>query len=161
MKLILSTPCWHALSLGILAGMRTFSAPCIASHILSHDHSKNLSKSPLGLLQSDKVAIGLKIFAVAEFVGDKLPSAPNRIKPVGVIARCLSGSLAGAAIYKASGGNPYIGAIVGSVSAFGSTFGSFFLRKSLSEKTKRVDPVIGVIEDALVIGAGFGLVRSA
>jgi uncharacterized membrane protein len=161
MKLKISKPFWQAVGFGTLAGMRTASAPAIASHILSHHHSKKLSKSPLGWLQSDKVAVGLKIFALAEFVGDKLPSAPNRTKPIGIIARCLSGSLAGAAIYKASGGNPYLGAVIGSVSALGSTFGSFFLRKNVSEKTKIFDPIIGAIEDALVIGAGIGLVRSA
>jgi len=161
MRLKISNPFWQAAGLGALAGMRSVSAPAVASHILSRHHSKSLSKSTLGWLQVDKVATGLKILAVAEFVGDKLPSTPNRIKPVGVIFRCLSGSLAGAGIYKASGGNPYIGALIGSAAALGSTFGSFFLRKKVSEKTKIFDPVIGAIEDALVVGAGIGLARSA
>ena len=44
-------------------------------------------------------------------------------------------------------------------SAFASTYGSYYLRKSTVKKTKLFDPLIGAIEDALVIGAGVGLTR--
>jgi hypothetical protein len=46
------------------------------------------------------------------------------------------------------------GALIGSVAALGATFGSYLLRKNVVNKTKIFDPVIGSIEDALVIGAG-------
>ena len=112
-------------------------------------------------MQNDKVAIALKVFAVGELIGDKLPNTPNRIKPGGIAFRCLSGALAGASIYKASGNNAITGAIIGSVAAFGSTFGSYFLRKDIANRTKIFDPLVGAIEDALVIGAGGGLVNIA
>jgi len=147
--------------LGVLAGMRTASAPAIVSHILSHHHSKRLSKSPLRFMQNDNVAVALKIFAIGEVVGDKLPNTPNRIKPAGVTFRCLSGALAGASIYKASGNNAITGAIIGSVVAFGSTFGSYFLRKDVVNRTKVFDPMIGAMEDVLVIGAGAVIVSTA
>jgi uncharacterized membrane protein len=161
MKLKISKPIWQAVGLGVLAGMRTTSAPAIASHILSHHHSRLLSKSPLKFMQNDKVAIALKVLAVGELVGDKMPNAPNRIKPAGLIFRCIAGSLAGASIFEASGNNAFAGAVVGSVTAFGATFGSFFLRKNIVLKLSLFDPVIGAIEDALVVGAGIGLTTSA
>jgi uncharacterized membrane protein len=161
MKLNRSKPFWQAVGLGILAGMRSSSAPAITSHILSHHYSKSLSKSPLKFMQSDKVAAALKLFAAFEFVGDKLPSTPNRTKPIGVVFRCLSGSLAAASVFKVTGNNPLVGAAIGSVAAFGSTFGSYLLRKGMVKKTGVPDPVIGAVEDALVIGAGVGLVRNA
>ncbi|MDB5118310.1 MAG: putative rane protein [Mucilaginibacter sp.] len=161
MKLKISKPLWQVLGVGLLAGMRSASAPAITSHILSHHHSKKLEKSPLNFLQSNTVANVLKVMAIAEFVGDKLPSAPNRIKPVVIAARCLSGALAGAGIFKASGGNVAIGALLGGTTAFASTFGSFFLRKSTVKTSGVIDPIIGAIEDALVIGAGVGLANIA
>ena len=153
----ISDPFGQVVGLGVLAGMRSASAPAITSHILSHHQSKNLAHSPLGFMQSKKVATILNVFAVAEFIGDKLPQAPNRIKPSALIARCLSGALAGASIYKASGNNAYTGAIIGSTAAFASTFGSFFLRNFTVKRTHLMDPLVGAIEDSLVIGAGIGL----
>ncbi|MDB5005905.1 MAG: putative rane protein [Mucilaginibacter sp.] len=157
MQLEISKPFWQVVGLGVLAGMRTTSAPAIASHILSHHNSGHLAKSSLDFMQSDNIAIAMKVFAVGELIADKLPFTPNRIKPVSVITRCVSGSLAGASIYKAVGKNALQGAALGTVAALGSTFGSYFLRKSTVNKLKIFDPFIGAIEDALVIGAGVGL----
>jgi uncharacterized membrane protein len=160
MKLKTAKPFWQVAALGVLAGMRTTSAPAIASHILSRRHSAQLSKSPLSFMQSKYTAIASKAFAVAELVGDKLPGTPNRTDPRGVAFRCLSGSLAGACIYKASGNSAFTGALIGAAVAFGSTFGSYFLRKSAVEKFQIFDPLAGAIEDALVIGAGVALISS-
>lgn len=160
MQLKISNPFWQVLGLGVLAGMRSTAAPAIASHILSHHHSKQLEHSPLSFMQSKNLAIALKVMAVGELVIDKLPSTPNRTKPVVIAARCFSGALAGACIYKAANGNLVIGALLGGTVAFASTFGSFFLRKSVVNKSHLMDPLIGAIEDALVIGAGVGLAES-
>jgi uncharacterized membrane protein len=160
-KLKTSKPFWQVLALGILAGMRTTSAPVIVSHILSRHKSNRLSKSPLSFMQSGNVALGMKVLVLGELVGDKLPKTPNRTSTGGVIGRCLAGSLAGASIYKASGNNTLTGAILGSVIALGSTFGSYYLRKFIVDKTHVFDPFIGAIEDALVVGAGAGLIITA
>ncbi|MGF7042879.1 DUF4126 family protein [Mucilaginibacter lappiensis] len=161
MHLKISKPFWQVISLGTLAGMRSTSAPVITSHILSHHHSKNLEHSPLRFMQSANVAKVLKLVALSELVADKLPSTPNRIKPAVLAARVLSGALAGASIYKAIGGKAITGALIGGGAAFASTFGSYFLRKSAVKSSHIIDPVIGAIEDALVIGSGMGLSRLA
>jgi uncharacterized membrane protein len=95
MKLKISNPFWQVLSLGLLAGMRSASAPAITSHILSSHRSGMLSKSSLGFMQSKNVSNVLKVIAAGELVADKLPFAPNRIKPFSLFARCLAGSLTG------------------------------------------------------------------
>ncbi|MFI5157604.1 MAG: DUF4126 family protein [Sphingobacteriales bacterium] len=157
----ISHPFWQALGIGTLAGMRTSSAPAITSQILSHHQSKALKKSPLNFMQSKTVANTLAFLTVGEVIIDKLPSTPNRIKPAGFTFRCLSGALAGASIYKATGGNVLTGALLGSASAAASTYLSFILRKNAVKKTKIFDPIIGAIEDALVMGAGVGLIQIA
>jgi uncharacterized membrane protein len=161
MHLKISKPFWQVISLGTLAGMRSTSAPVITSHILSHHHSKNLEHSPLRFMQSVNVAKILKFVALSELVVDKLPSTPNRIKPAVIGFRVFSGALAGASIYKATGGKAVIGALIGGTVAFASTFGSYFLRKSAVKSSHIIDPVIGAIEDALVVGSGMGLSRLA
>jgi uncharacterized membrane protein len=160
MKLKIAKPFWQAAALGVLAGMRTASAPAIASHILSGRRSAELSKSPLSFMQSKYTAIVMKVFAVTELIGDKLPGTPNRTAPMGVTFRCLSGSLAGASIYKASGNNVLAGALIGAAIAFGATFGSYLLRKSFVDKFKIFDPFVGAVEDAIVIGSGVGIAIS-
>jgi uncharacterized membrane protein len=157
MKLKITEPRWQVVGLGLLAGMRTSSAPAITSHILSRQRSRQLEKSSLAFMQSNKVATVMKLFVAAELIADKLPSTANRIKPVGLVARCLSGALAGASIYKASGYNVMEGMILGTSAALASTFCSFLLRKSIVKQTRIFDPLIGALEDALVIGAGVGL----
>lgn len=161
MKLKISNPFWQAVSIGTLAGFRSMSAPAITSHILSHHQSAGLNRSALSFMQSDKTAIAFKLMALAEFAGDKLPSAPNRIAFPVITTRFLSGALAGASIYKAKGHKAYVGAILGGSAAILSTFGSFYLRKATVKGTKILDPIIGSIEDALVVGASAGLAKAA
>ncbi len=112
-------------------------------------------------MQSKTVANTLKILAIGELIVDKLPSTPNRIKPAGIAFRCLAGALAGASINKATGGKVITGALLGATSAFASTYLSYMLRKTTVKNTGIIDPLIGAIEDALVIGAGIGLTESA
>jgi len=161
MSFKISKPFWQAVSLGAIAGSRAMSAPALTSHILSQHQSKNLGDSALGFMQSNKTATAFKLLAVAEFVGDKLPTAPNRIALPGLTGRLLTGALAGASIYKAGGGKAYLGAILGGSAAILSTFGCFYLRRVTVKGTKILDPFIGGLEDALVIGASAGLAQSA
>jgi len=69
--------------------------------------------------------------------------------------------LAGASISKATGGKVFAGALIGAGSALASTYISFLLRKTTVKGTGIIDPIIGAIEDALVIGAGVGLAQLA
>lgn len=161
MALKIAKPFWQAVSLGTLAGMRSMSAPAITSHILSRHHSANLEGTPLNFIQHERVADALKVLAVAELLGDKLPGAPNRIKPAVLVSRCLSGALAGASIYKAAGEHAVTGALLGGASAIASTFVSFFARKATVKNSTMIDPLVGMIEDALVFGGSAGLATAA
>lgn len=157
-KLTITHPFWQVIGIGALAGLRSASAPAIASHILNHHHSKRLENTPLNFIQSDTAASALKIMAASELVMDKMPFTPDRIKPAGVAFRCMSGALAGASISKATGGKIAAGALFGAAAALVSTYAGFWLRKATVKSTGIIDPVIGALEDALVLGAGARLV---
>lgn len=158
-RLKISDPFWQVVGLGTLAGMRSSSAPAITSQILSHHHSIRLQRSNLKFMQSKTVANTLTLLSLGEVVADKIPSIPNRIAPASVSFRGLSGALAGASIYKARGGNAVVGAMIGASAAVASSFISFYLRRGVVKRTKIIDPLIGAIEDALVAGAGIGLIQ--
>ncbi|QJD97883.1 DUF4126 family protein [Mucilaginibacter robiniae] len=161
MALKLTKPFWQAVGVGTLAGFRSTAAPAVTSHILSHHPSNALKGTHWQYMQSNKVATVLKLLTLTEVVGDKLPNTPNRIVLQGISARMLMGALSGASIYKASGHKAYLGALIGGSAAVLSTFGSFYLRKSVVKNTKIIDPIIGGIEDALVAGSSIGLAKVA
>ncbi|MBK0379416.1 DUF4126 family protein [Mucilaginibacter segetis] len=145
--------------LGSMAGMRTMYAPAVISHILSRHPDKNIQDSDLSFLQSITTSKILKVLALGELIGDKLPQTPARIKPISVTARLLSGLLVGSSIYKSKGKNKLGGASIAAVAALVSTFSIYFLRKAIGKNTRIPDPFIGAIEDALVIYLGIELTR--
>ncbi|MDP9049092.1 MAG: hypothetical protein M3N14_13235, partial [Bacteroidota bacterium] len=100
-----------------------------------------------------------KILAGGELVIDKLPFMPNRIEPASLTARCLSGALAGASIYKSVDRNVAVGALVGTSAAVISSFASFYLRKVIRNKANVPDAAIAVVEDSLVLTMGWRLTR--
>ena len=148
----------QAAILGVVAGMRAMSAPAIAAKMLARIAFADNAKEVPAFLQSEPVHTALSLLAIAEFVGDKLPNTPNRTATPGVIARCVTGALAGAAICKANRCNAFIGALIGSGTALASTFGCFYLRKNLVQNSCLPDPTIGAMEDALVVSTGLALI---
>lgn len=155
----LTKPYKQAIGMGILAGMRSAAAPAIAGHILSDKPAATSLRNPLGFTTSIAIADVLKVMALGEFVVDKLPFTPNRTQPVSIAVRCISGALAGAGIFNAAGKKAVTGAILGGLIAGVSTFGSFYLRKKLS-KSGVGNFISGIIEDAVVVGAGAKLAQS-
>ena len=150
---------WQSIALGIVAGMRSASAPAIAAHILSTSKPKQLLKTPLAFMRSEGGATLLKVMAAGELIADKLPFAGDRIQPIGLVARGVSGAISGGSISKGNGDKLVNGTLLGTAAAIGSSFAFFYLRKYVVNKTKIDDPIIGSIEDALVIGIAVVLVR--
>lgn len=142
------------LAFGALAGMRSLAAPTLLSHFLSENENSPLQDTPLKFLGNSTVAMVLKGLAASEMVGDKVPGVPDRIELPSLMMRSASGALAGAAVYMMNNKKAAEGAAIGAAAAIAATYGSFYLRKTLSEKTSLADPIYGALEDALVIASG-------
>lgn len=151
---------YKALAMGALAGMRSMSAPALLSRALQEHKNKALSGTPLKYLQNKYVANTLTGLAATELLGDKWPGVPDRIELPSLLVRAASGAAVGAAIYAGNHKSLASGAAVGAVAAVAATYASFFLRKTLSDKTTIADPVLGVLEDALVLGSGLKAARA-
>ncbi|RYU92250.1 DUF4126 family protein [Mucilaginibacter terrigena] len=159
MELKLTHAFRQAAGLGIIAGMRTFSAPAVISHVYSRHPERSLKKSPFQFIQTIGTSKVFKVLAAGELVGDKLPFAPKRTNAGGLIGRFAAGALCGATVYKADNKKPIIGGLIGGTAAIASAFGCMFLRIGLGKKTGIPDPVIGAIEDVIVISAATALAK--
>ena len=84
--------------------------------------------------------------AAGEMAGDKTPWIPPRSDPPALAGRVISGALAGRLV----GGAP--GARLGAATAAAGTYASERARALLGQRLGMPDPVLGVAEDALVIG---------
>jgi uncharacterized membrane protein len=150
----------QTIGFGVIAGMRSMSAPALISHYLSNRFTYKLNRSPLRFIKAPLVSTGLKVLAASEMLGDKVPAMPDRISPGILASRGLSGALVGAVIHKTNGDKILKGALIGGAVAIAATFASFYLRKKITHKTNVSDPIVGLIEDALTLTGGIGLLRS-
>jgi hypothetical protein len=78
-----------------------------------------------------------------------------RIAPPSLVGRMLSGAAVGSALGRGRAGR---GAAVGAASAAASAFASYGLRRAANRRLP--NSLTGLLEDALVIGAGAALARS-
>ncbi len=152
-------PFGKAFSLGIIAGMRSMSAPALASHFFTQVPAAALADSPLRFMQSKPVATGLKVMAASEMIADKLPGTPDRIAPPVLAVRILSGALVGATCCQADGQPTWAGALLGSVGAVAASYGFYYLRKSLVQTTPLPDYAWALAEDAIVLAGGISLTK--
>jgi uncharacterized membrane protein len=141
-----------AIAIGIIAGMRSMSAPALTSSYLSQN--ENLSDSRLGILASPAASKVLKILAAGEMLADKLPIIPSRISAGPLIARVASGAISGAAVSVAYKKQAKTGAVLGGVAAVAGAYGVYHLRRKIGTEISVPDAVLGTVEDAIVISGG-------
>jgi uncharacterized membrane protein len=90
------------------------------------------------------------VFAVGEWIGDKLPKTPNRTDVFPLIARLTFGGLVGALAATGARGPGLEGVILGVLGAAIGTFVSFMLRRFFTEQCGRALPV-AFIEDGIAL----------
>lgn len=138
-----------ALSIGVIAGLRAFTAPAAVS-VGAWLGCISLAGTPLAFLASPWAAGILAIVALAELVGDQLPSTPSRKVPMQFGTRLLTGGLSGAAV-GAIAGILVPGLIAGIVGAVIGTYGGAAVRGWLAARFGRDLPA-ALIEDVIAIG---------
>jgi len=89
--------------------------------------------------------------ALGEYVGDKLPTTPNRIAPGPLAARVVFGGLVGAIAATALKGAGLEGALLGIVGALLGSFGGFTVRRDLVEHFGWRDWPVALAEDLITL----------
>ena len=140
-----------ALLVGVIAGLRAFTAPAIASWAAALG-LLNLDGSWLAFLGYRFTPYVFTVLALGEFVTDQLPSTPSRKVPMQFAPRLLSGALSGAAIGIPSG--QLVGGLVaGVVGAVIGTLGGAEVRGRLAASFGKDRPA-ALIEDAVAVLGG-------
>ena len=138
-----------AFLIGLLAGLRTFTAPAMVawSVYLGWLHFER----PLSLIGSLPSVVTLSVLAAGEFVFDKLPGTPNRTAPAGLIGRIVAGATAGACISMSGARRALPGALLGATGGVVGCFVGYEARTRLVQALKTPDIYIAVVEDLLTI----------
>jgi uncharacterized membrane protein len=137
-----------ALLIGVVAGLRTFTAPAAVSWA-ARLGAVALAGTPLAFLGSDIALWLLTVMAIVEFVVDQRPGTASRKTPVQFTARIVSGAVCGAAM-AAMNGRWLVGLIVGIIGAILGTLLGFTFREDLARAFHEDRPA-AFLEDAVAI----------
>jgi uncharacterized membrane protein len=146
-----------ALLIGVVAGLRTFTAPATVTWGL-HMNWLSIRSSRLAFMGSTAAVIILSLFALGELIADKLPTTPNRTRPAGLIGRAILGGVSGAILAIAGSQSLVLGALLGAIGAISAAFAGFQVRTRLVKLLKCPDFVVAILEDALAISGGLFIV---
>lgn len=146
-----------AFLIGVIAGLRSLTAPAVVAWA-AHLRWLDLQNTLLSFIGS---MVGVAIFtalATVELIADKLPSAPNRTKPLGLIGRIIFGGLSGAAVAVSWQQSIAFGAAFGAGGGVAGAFGGYEVRTQLVKALKVPDFVVAVLEDVVAIVGGLFIV---
>jgi len=144
-----------ALLLGVIAGLRTMTAPTAVSWAAALGILR-LTGTPLAFLGATITPWLFTVAALGELVADQLPQTPSRKVPVQFGARILMGGLAGAAV-GFSAGAPLPGVALGVLGAVAGTYGGAAARARMAAAFGRDRPA-ALIEDLVAVGGAAAIV---
>jgi uncharacterized membrane protein len=147
-----------ALGIGVIAGLRSFTAPAIVAWAAVEHWGINLNNTWASWVGNVITAIIFTVLALGELFLDKQPKTPPRTAPPSFIARLVSGGFAGAVVGTAWA-FPYSALGAGVLGAVLGTLLGYQARSRLSGSLGRDLPA-ALIEDAVAIAGGFALVAA-
>ena len=106
------------------------------------------------------LAVGIfTLFAIGEYIGDKLPRTPSRISAFPLVSRLAFGSLVGAIVATALERSISAGMVLGVLGAALGSFGGYHIRHHLTATSGWSDLPVALVEDALTLGLSFFALR--
>jgi uncharacterized membrane protein len=153
----MSTTLLVSLLIGIVAGLRTFTAPAAVSWA-ARVGVLNVSRTGLAFLGYAVTPWVFTVLAVIELVTDQLPTTPSRTVPMQFGARIFSGALSGAAV-GAAGAALVPGLVAGVIGAVIGTLGGRAFRARLAAAFGNDHPA-AFVEDVVAIGSAVLIMRA-
>jgi uncharacterized membrane protein len=144
-----------ALGIGIVAGLRSLTAPAVVAWG-AHLSWLNLHGSPLAFMGSRAAVAIFSLLAIGELVADKLPMTPKRTAPAPLMARIIMGGLCGACLCAAAGKSLLVGTLLGGIGGVAGAILGYNIRRRLDLRIK--DLIVAVFEDVVAIGLALFLV---
>lgn len=140
-----------AFGIGAVAGLRTLTAPAAVAWGAKVGWL-HLQSSPFAFMASNLAVILFSALAIFEFIGDLLPTTPNRTAPAPLAARIISGGFCGACVCASANQSLFMGAALGAIGAVVGAFSGYELRKRLVSGFNIKDIFVALLEDAVAIG---------
>lgn len=109
------------------------------------------------MLSHPVVAGGALLLAVAEMAGDKQPTAPDRVVPIGLIGRFTTSAIAGMAL--APKEQRWLGAAIGGATALAAGYVGWRARCAAMRRWGQTST--GFVEDVAVLGGAAAALRAA
>lgn len=135
---------------GVLAGMRSLSAPALLSREFSREPTRFFRRSLRGFA-SQQVGRVLTTLAIGELAADKAPFTPPRIAPPVLAGRILSGAFTGAALAKRRGRPVLVPVLLGAAAAVASSYAFYSLRRLATQRLRVPNVLAGFLEDGLAL----------
>ena len=140
--------------MGLVAGQRAMT-PLAVLAVAARGGDLLEGAPARDLLARPTVALGAAALATGEMVGDKLPSAPDRIIFPGLLARSVTAAFAGALL--APPERRAAAAALAAAAAVGTSYLGFRLRVRAMRRFGQTST--GLVEDAIVLGSGLAIAR--
>ena len=152
-------PAGLALGLGAISGLRSMSGPALLSRAAVRGELDGLQGTRFAFLMRKRVSTVLTVMALGEMVADKSGLVPDRIARGPLAGRAAAGGFVGAALFSASGAPWTAGAALGSLAAVAASYAGYTFRVVPHRKFGIPDPILGLVEDAIVVVAGTAVLR--
>ena len=148
-----------AAGIGVVAGLRSQLPLALLALAANRGELATTADFPLRLLRLRTTLFVAIALAAGEFIGDKLPIIPSRLKPGPLLGRFACGAVAGAVVAREAGLSPGGGAIFGVAGAGLGALGGYAYRVAGAARTPVPDPMLGVIEDLAAVTIGWVALR--
>jgi len=149
-----------SLWIGVVAGLRSMTAPAVTARMLSSNEVDATGPAWLRVFGRPKTARNLAFAAAGELLIDKLPTAPNRTAPPSLLWRIVSGAVCGAAVSYACAKEPRTGAIAGVAGAVIGSYAGEHIRRLIGQVFAVPDVLVALGEDAVTAVTAYSVARS-
>jgi uncharacterized membrane protein len=146
-----------AVGIGIVAGLRSLTAPAAVSWAARLGWI-DLEVSPLAFMGSSVAVAIFSLAAIGEYVNDLLPRTSKRTAPGPLTARIVLGGLSGACLCVSGGRSPLAGALLGAIGGLLGAFLGYEARTRLVKRLQMRDALVAIPEDLVAIGLAYFLV---
>jgi len=144
-------------SIGVIAGLRSLTAPALVSWA-AHLGWLDLNGSWLSFAGSKGAIIILSLLALGELVSDKLPKTPKRTNLGPLLFRAITGGFSSMVLCASAQQPLVIGTILGVAGAIAGAFAGYEIRHRLVNRFGLPDFGVALTEDIVAIGGGLLLV---
>ena len=145
--------------IGFFSGLRAFTPVALVSWLAIWGWMP-LAGSPFWFIGTETFALAITILAVLELIADKLPRTPARIQVMPLLARIVTGGVAGCAVAFTAGSGWVYGFLLGAIGGVAGAFSGYHLRRAIVIRLRVPDIVVALAEDFVTVAGSLFLVHS-